>query len=601
MMQYTSDIELDKPLVLVIDDDLATHLWAQRSLSQAGFSVVKAMNGKEGLKAFEQHAPAVIMLDVEMPELDGYATCMKLRETLAGNNLPILMMTGNDDFDSIERAYQVGATDFVTKPLNWQILGHRLRYMLRSSETLVQLQRSEERVHHLAYYDSLTGLCNRPFFGESLKSTLDLAKRHNRMEAILFLDLDDFKTINDTLGHNAGDQVLQTISERLLASVRESDKATRNPLEHNTNTSVARLGGDEFTVLLTEICKPEEAAIVAQRIIDQLSQPIELGSHTVCTMPSIGIAIYPQDGHNAETLLKNADTAMYHAKKQGKGNYQYYLQEMNTQALKRLDMENEMRGALEKGELLLVYQPIFDIKTCQVISAEALMRWHNPRLGLVSPVDFIPIAESNGMIIEFGQWALHVACQQNIAWQQSGMKPIHMSVNLSGVQLHQELLVATIQQALLDSGMDPQLLILELTESTIMHDSEKILNTLDRLKAMGVKLYIDDFGTGYSSLSYLKRFPLDYLKIDRSFIKDIPSDHDDMAITSAIIGLAQILNLKTVAEGVETKEQQDFLTEQGCDTLQGYRLGKPMLAEELKLLLQKNKDNKVIEHEADVA
>ena len=411
---------------------------------------------------------------------------------------------------------------------------------------------------------------------------------NNEWRPFCFLDLDDFKRINDTLGHDSGDQVLQAVSKRLIASVRDTDLAVRSEPDDELNTSVARLGGDEFTILLTDIAEAEEAGIVAQRILDLVSQPIELENNTVFTLPSIGIAIYPQDGDNAETLVKNADTAMYHAKNQGKGNYQYYLEEMNTRALKRMDMDSEMRKALDQGELLLVYQPIFDINTEEVVSAEALMRWHNPRLGLVSPVDFIPIAESNGMIVEFGQWALQVACHQNMAWQRAGMQPIHMSVNLSGVQIRQAVLAATIEKVLSETGMDPRLLILELTESTIMHDSEKILLTLDELKAMGIKLSIDDFGTGYSSLSYLKRFPLDYLKIDRSFIKDIPLDNDDMAITSAIIGLAQILNLKTVAEGVETKEQQDFLTAKGCDTLQGYRLGKPMSADELGRLLQKN-------------
>jgi len=440
-----------------------------------------------------------------------------------------------------------------------------------------------DQINHFAFYDHLTNLANRHTFNRLLDSSLILARRNKQRLAVIFLDLDNFKRINDTLGHGIGDLLLKTEAKRLLDCVRGSDYIARIGSEKSSgDRSVARFGGDEFAVLINDIRHPKNAGIVADRILAALSIPVLLDGYNVFTTPSIGIAIFPDDGEDADILLKNADTAMYQAKKEGKGSFRLYHQDMNANAHKRLSLEEQLRKALERGEISLHYQPLINGYTGKIKGAEALMRWENSVFGTVSPIEFIPIAEEIGLITKLGEWALLTACRQAKYWSDQGLKPFQIAVNLSSVQFHQDGLVGIIENVLVESGLAAENLVLELTESLVMKDSEKSIGALNQLKTMGLQLAVDDFGTGYSSLSYLKRFPIDYLKIDRSFIKDVTTNLEDASITTAIITLAHSLNLQVVAEGVETIEQEAFLKGKGCDKMQGYLYSKPMASSQFE-------------------
>ncbi|TAK08752.1 MAG: EAL domain-containing protein [Candidatus Manganitrophaceae bacterium] len=443
---------------------------------------------------------------------------------------------------------------------------------------------SEERLQYLAHHDALTGLPNRALFLEHLRLALITAARHQRLVAVLFLDLDRFKLINDTLGHAVGDLLLKAVAERLTASLRRSDTVAR--LQNQSNT-VARLGGDEFTLLLTDIAQTQDVPVIVQRIANAFIAPFIVEGHELFVTPSIGISLYPNDGENAEKLLRNADMALYRAKDQGRNNYQFYLPEMNVKVSERLAMENHLRRALEREELLLHYQPQVDLNTGRIIGMEALVRWHRPDSGLVSPAKFIPLAEETGLIIPLGEWVLRAACAQNKAWQESGLPPIRIGVNLSGRQFQQKGLIETVRRALGETRLSAEYLELELTESILMQKVETITSALSELDAMGIQISIDDFGTGYSSLSYLKRFPISKLKVDRSFVNDITTDPDDAAITAAIITMAHSLKLKVVAEGVETADQLAFLKSLKCDGMQGYLFSRPLPSKEATELLKK--------------
>ena len=688
-----------KPLVLVVDDDISMRLLTRETLEQAGFRVEEAFDGKTGVAAFERLRPDIVLLDVLMPVLDGFGACAALRKLEGGDHAPVLMMTGLDDSDSINRAYEAGATDFITKPIAWPMLGHRVRYLLRANRAFLDLaqsqarltnaqriaqlghwewdladdrvqrsdeiyrivglapaamsaahdsfldaiypedrplvedalyaalhrkqpfnvdfrvvrpdggirivheqaevhfdgngkpasmhgttqditerKRAEEQIRQLGRYDSLTGLPNRQVFKEQLGHAVARADRTGQALVMLSLDLDRFKRINDTLGHEAGDLLLKEVASRLNKSLRQTDYVAR----HDSNAAahhVARQGGDEFTVLLSELSEAQEATKVARRILDALSQPFNLGGSEIMMSASIGIAVYRLDGNDADSLLKNADAAMYYAKEQGKNNYQYYNDKMNTSALQKMTLESNLHRALERDEFSLYYQPKVELRNGSIIGAEALIRWRHPELGLVSPVEFIPMAEESGLIIAIGEWVLNKACARLRAWQKEGLTPVPVAVNLSAKQFHQQNITAMITRALQDHGVDPRLLELEITESTAMRNAEETCATLLSLKALGVRIAIDDFGTGYSSLSYLKRFPIDSLKIDRSFVTDLPGNQDDATIAQAIITMAHALRLKVIAEGVESEAQLEFLTANGCDEIQGYYFSRPLPAE----------------------
>jgi len=693
-----ADFEREPPLILVVDDDQVVRLMERSALEQTGFVVEEAENGAMALSAFERLKPDAVLLDVMMPEMDGFSACEEMRKLPGGDLTPIFIVTGLDDLESISRAYEVGATDFLAKPINWGVLGHHVRYMLKAARGLLRLKQSEaknqallnaipdlmfrinkegifleakglrdvvyivppheilgkrldevlpedvaqktsyhvnrafqtddiqlfiyelqiggathyyearivvsgeeevlaivrdvsERIRaegqitSLAYYDSLTGLPNRLLFKDRLRQALANAQRYGRKVAVMFLDVDHFKRINDTLGHNFGDLLLQRIGDRLMTCVRSTDSVARIVPEEVTPI-VARMGGDEFMILLANIKQAQHIALVARRVLNGLSQPFMMGTHEIYTSVSMGITIYPIDGEDPENLLKYADIAMYQAKEKGRNNYQFYTGSMNVAAVERFTIENQLRKALTRNEFQLYYQAQVDIRRREVVGVEALVRWAHPEKGLVPPLSFIPLAEETGLIIPIGQWILRVACQQNRIWQTAGFSPIRMMVNISGVQFREKDFVENVMGTLADIGLDPQHLELELTESTAMENAEATLAILHALRERGVQLAIDDFGTGYSSLGYLQRFPIHTLKIDRSFVKDLDRDPNAAAIGKSIIGLAHNLNLKVVAEGVETEQQMDFLQKCGCDHMQGYLFHMPEPAERLTQIWQ---------------
>jgi len=705
-----------KPLALVVDDDAMLRLLARASLEQAGLAVEEAANGRDALAAFERRRPAIVLLDVMMPGMDGFETCAALRRLPGGDRTPILMLTGLDDTESITRAYEAGATDFAQKPLNGTILGYRVRYMLRAGSAIQALRKSQtdlanaQRIAHLgnwewtlatnafhlseegyrilglpepdrcgtgdaywqvvpaeeralvrdafesvvarqtphlsldhrirrpdgsirivhqegevarneagdptalvgtiqditerklaqehldflAYYDSLTGLPNRLLYRDRLAQAVAEAQRHGHLAATLLLDLDRFKLINDTLGHQQGDRLLQEVGERLKTCVRSSDSVGRphheraQPSDSGEKTvSVARLGGDEFTVLLNRIAGAPDAAKVARRILACLAQPFRLDGQDIFITASVGIAMFPLDGESADQLLKNADTAMYHAKEAGRSQYQFYSQSMNASAGERLALENRLHKALERNEFLLHYQPLIALESGRIVGMEALIRWQHPELGLVPPAQFIPIAEETGLIVPLGEWVIQQACAQAKAWHEMGFTGLRMAINLSARQLQGENLLHVVTRTLLATDLPSGCLDLELTESMMMHDGDTAA-VLRELRTLGLRLSMDDFGTGYSSLSYLRRLPLDTLKIDRSFVKDCTTNQDDAAIIKAIIAMARSLKLQVLAEGVETEAQLAFLRAEDCHEAQGYYFSKPLPVEPITALLKAN-------------
>jgi diguanylate cyclase (GGDEF)-like protein/PAS domain S-box-containing protein len=434
---------------------------------------------------------------------------------------------------------------------------------------------AQERIRQLAYYDPLTGLPNRTLLEDRVGQALAAAERDGKQAAILFIDLDHFKKINDSLGHFSGDQMLVQVAQRLLACLRRMD-------------TVARLGGDEFVVLLSEVTLAG-ATDVARKILASVARPYTIEGHELSVTPSLGISLFPQDGGDFETLLKHADTAMYQAKESGRNAYQFFASEMNVVALERLVLENSLRQGLERGEFVLYYQAQVDANSGRIVGAEALIRWRHPQIGMISPGKFISVAESTGLIVPIGEWVLREACRQNRAWQLAGLTPICVAVNISAPQFRGGRLEDSVREVLAATGLDPACLELELTEGTVMSDADATVGTLRRLSTLGVKLAIDDFGTGYSSLSYLKRFPIDKLKIDQSFVRDIVTDPDDWAIATAVISMGHSLRLRVIAEGVERAEQLEMLRRQGCDEVQGYYFSVPLPAGEFAVLLQQQK------------
>jgi diguanylate cyclase (GGDEF)-like protein/PAS domain S-box-containing protein len=433
-------------------------------------------------------------------------------------------------------------------------------------------KRDEERIHYLATHDSLTGLVNRSSFSATLHTVVRAAERYPHKFAVLFIDLDRFKTINDTLGHEAGDTLLKEVALRLQHTIRDTD-------------TVARLGGDEFVILIQHIERDDDTLKIARKILATLSQSILIQGQEYRVTASIGISRFPEDTRDEHALMKNADIAMYRAKEEGKNNCQFYSESIKSHSLERLALETSLRLALERNEFVLHYQAKRDLLTRRITGVEALLRWQHPDLGMVSPVQFIPLAEETGLIVPIGRWVIETACAQNRAWQQAGLTPVRMAVNLSARQFFDPDLLNDISAALVASKLDPQWLELELTESMVMQDHERTIQILTSIKQLGIRLAIDDFGTGYSSLAQLKRFPIDTLKVDRAFIRDLPDNVEDRAITKAIIAMGRTLSMTVVAEGVETEAQEDFLREQSCDETQGFYFSKPIPPEEFATLL----------------
>lgn len=452
--------------------------------------------------------------------------------------------------------------------------GETTNYVAIFSDITVARE-NEQRLEHLAFYDPLTNLPNRVLFQDRLQQVISRAARNQEMAAIMFLDLDRFKSINDTLGHKAGDELLIEVGERLSGCVRGSD-------------TVARLGGDEFTVIIPDVTDVHHVSAVAQKIIEVVAMPFTLEGQEVFVTTSIGISIYPMGGKTVEALTKSADIAMYHAKSQGRNNFQFFRDAAHADTSALFALENHLRRALERNELEVHYQPQVDIETGRITGMEALLRWHHPKQGDIPPSKFIPLAEETGLIHSIGEWVLRQACAQNKAWQDAGYPPMRIAVNLSVRQLKQKNLAEKVAEILDDTGLDPNWLELELTESVVMQNAEEAVGLLNQLKSIGVWLSIDDFGTGYSSLSYLKRFPIDTVKIDKSFIHDVDTNEDDAAISQAIIALANSLRLKVIAEGVENNEQLHFLREHQCCDAQGYFFSRPLPPGAITALMDKS-------------
>lgn len=710
-------------VVLVADDDPVMRLLMLEMLSQVGLDGIEAEDGVQAVTYFQSMAPDLILLDVEMPNMDGFSACREIRRIETGAPVPIIMVTGGDDIEAVTNAYEVGATDFVSKPINWPILGHRVLYVLRASDAIVRLRladaqnravlaaipdtffrlngdgfyldyepghdrsgaawagrewpgrdwqgrerasrdrfaaidtfageacigkhitevlpreiadrlleqmqavlesqhirsvdyeltrfgavhhfearlvatgpaevlglvrdiserkRTEEQIRRLAYCDSLTGIPNRQAFLETLERELHRSKIGNKKFAVLFMDLDAFKRINDTLGHNVGDHLLKVVSERLRETTRPTDLVSRgeqsaghsSPTSHASN-NLARLGGDEFTILIPDLERVDHALNVAHRVKEAMRRPFIIEGNEIFVTASIGISLFPEDGDDCDSLLKFADTAMYHAKNCGKNNAKLYSSSLTMQIMSHVKLEVGLRRALKNQELYLLYQPQIDVRSGDIVGVEALVRWRHPERGLISPNEFIPLAEDTGLIVPIGEWVLRTACHQARSWQRSAGHAIRMAVNLSAKQFKDENLSQIVLSALHDSGLDPKLLELELTEGTLMDDARATMATMEQLRAIGVQMSIDDFGTGYSSMNYLKRFDVRALKIDKSFISGLPQDAENAAITRAIIAMAHGLKMVVVAEGVETDAQLTLLKEYGCDMVQGFYLGHP--------------------------
>ncbi|CAB3779641.1 putative bifunctional diguanylate cyclase/phosphodiesterase [Pararobbsia alpina] len=681
----------DLPLVLIVDDDAMTRMLVVEALEPEGFRVEEAASGIEGIAAFQRRRPDAILLDVSMPGMDGFECCRRIRGLPDGERIPIVVLTGNDDDESITCAFEAGATDFVSKPMRWKLLGYRMRYLLRASTVLEDLARSkaslafaqelahvgsweyrvgstegswspelfrilgldpetdpsnfncliqrvpeeerpqlnhafmnlhaaglkfglehrifrpdgserfvlqraeafceqdrtvvlrgtlqditerkmhEAQIEYLANHDALTDLPNRNLLSDRIAQSIAQAHRAVQRLVVMLLDLDRFKFINDNFGHPVGDGLLQAVAARLKGAVREGD-------------TLARLGGDEFVIVMPALTSTENVELAARKVLDVFSLPFVVEGHELHVTTSIGVSVYPEGGTRSEMLLKTADAALYSAKDSGRNCYQIYTCAMGVQVEEQAELINALHQAIVQHELELYYQPKVDLGSGRVSGLEALLRWRRPGIGLIPPDSFIPLAEETGLIIPIGEWVLRTACAQAKAWHDAGHPDLIMAVNVSARQFRQQNVPQLVLSALAESGLAARYLELELTESVLMRDRETAVKALRQLKEIGVVLALDDFGTGYSSLSYLKEFSFDVVKIDRSFICDVTTD-DGASLARSIIAMAESLHMTTVAEGVETEGQLNFLNTNRCDTMQGYYFSRPLPANEMSALL----------------
>ncbi|HNP59805.1 MAG TPA: EAL domain-containing protein [Nitrospirales bacterium] len=548
--------------LLLVEDDLKEALVIRNMLKeglQNQFTLENSLSLSDALDLIQQNKFQAIILDSHLPDGKSFESILQFMQFCP--DIPILILSGVEEEAQAIQAVKSGAQDYLIKgQTSSSTLCRAIRYAM-------ERQKATQRITQLAHYDHLTGLANRGLFYERLNCAVARCHRNDTAIALMFLDLDHFKDINDTLGHEYGDSLLKTVAARIKKCIREIDTGVR-------------LGGDEFAVLLEQIVSIEDVAAVAHRILHLLAQPVIIKQHQLRVTGSLGITIYPWDSANPQELLSHADAAMYRAKAQGGNTYQFYTAGMKTAGLDGSTLEMELSRALAKEEFLLHYQPQMNICTKQVIGMEALLRWHHPYQGLIGPNHFIPQAEENGMIIPIGEWVLRSASKQAKYWEKQGFPAPHVAVNLSARQIHQGHLPELIQDILKHSHLDPENLKLELTETFLIHETEETIQTLREIRAMGVHLYIDDFGAGYASLRYLKSFPLDGIKLDQSLIQNLPYSTNDAAIVLAVISLAKALGLQVIAEGVERQEQADFLEEHGCDAMQGFWIAPPLPANE---------------------
>ena len=574
-------------LILVVDDDPSDRMLLRACLEKHGFHVVDADNGKMAMLQFENVKPDAVLLDVLMPQMDGFDTCRAIRKHPEGKHIPVLMVTGLDDTDSIHQAFDAGATDFITKPINWNLIHYHIKYVLRASDAFYDVIHQQKQIQKLVLFDQLTGLANRTMFRESLGQAVDDCAEDNALLGVLFMDIDRFKNINDTLGHKTGDALLQMVADRIKSCARESDCFPRSKKRY-ARGFVARLGGDEFTIILPRLKAPEDAGRVAERIQRFLSQPFMIDNNEVFVSLSIGISLFPMDGSTAETLMKHADVAMYHAKGNGKNCFQFYDKSLNIRAREKFEFENDVRKAVLNQEFMLYYQPQVSMVDGTVSGAEALTRWRHYTHGMISPAKFIASIEELGLIIPFTDWLIKQAGRQHRQWHEAGMDALRVAVNISSRQFVQQKIPEKFLKTLALNHLCPSAFELELTESVLARQNEETLGILKELKHMGLTISVDDFGTGYSSLVYLKTFPIDIVKIDRFFVKDILTSPQDAAIVKAIIAMAHTMGIKVVAEGIEEKEQFDLLREMGCDYGQGFLFSPAVSSEKfLKMVLDK--------------
>ena len=524
-----------------------------------GSTVVSVTDVSDAARATATRRYDAVLLAVRGDGRPGANAVQTVNEIL--EETPVVVLGEHDDDTAAREAIGLGAQDYLVQGATDG------KALVRALRHAVERKRSERRLQVLVNYDSLTRLPNRDLLLDRLSQAVAQATRQQTQVALLLLDLDRFKLVNDTLGHAFGDKVLCSVAERMRTCIRDSD-------------TLGRHGGDEFVVILPGISGAPDAAKVANKIIDQLSRPIVIDGHEVFATASVGISLFPNDGLDRNSLITNADVAMYRAKEEGRNHFQFYTVGMNAATVERLTLENDLRRAVQREELVLHYQPQIDAATGEIAGVEALVRWQHPDLGLIPPARFIPIAEETGLIVPIGEWVLQEACARAKSWSRAGGPPLAVSVNLSSRQFHQEKMLKAVTGALEASGLDARSLVLEITESSLMHDPDDAVVTLCLLHNMGIRIAIDDFGTGYSSLNHLKRFPLDFLKIDRAFVAEVTDNPEDAAIIKAIIAMAHSLRLKVVAEGVETERQCNFLRAIGCDQMQGYFLAKPLAAEE---------------------
>ncbi len=584
----SNTVDVNKPLILVVDDDLATRLLMRASLEKAGYRVAEAEDGLVAITEFEQLKPDVILLDVMMPKLDGFHTCRAIRKLPGGEHTPILMITGLEDIESIHRSFDSGATDFTTKPINWAILNYRVKYMLRASEAFNDVINKQKQIQKLAFFDQLTGLANRTMFMDTLEISLAKSVEEETQLAVLFLDLDRFKTINDTLGHQAGDILLKNVAERISLSIRDTDPLSRVRNIRPSKKHISRIGGDEFTIMLPNLKNPEDAGLVAKRVNKALQEPFQINDNEVFISASIGISISPFDGSDPEVLMKHADLAMYHAKEKGKNGFQFYKKSLNVRAREQLEFENDVRKAIQNENFTLHYQPQIDMRSGYIVGVEALARWNHEQRGAVSPAKFIPAIEELGLIVPFTDWVISQTGQQRLSWREEGLTTLRIAINISSKQFLQQDIPGKITAMLERYDLNPAFFELELTESVLAQRNDETIAVLRDMHNLGINISVDDFGTGYSSLVYLKTFPVNIVKIDRFFVRDILTSNQDAAIVKAIIVMAQSMGMKTIAEGIEEVAQFELLREMGCDFGQGYLFSPALPAAELAEMVHNN-------------
>jgi diguanylate cyclase (GGDEF)-like protein len=557
--------------ILLVDDRPENLVVLEEILRPMGQNLVKARSGDEALRRLLHDDFAVILLDVQMPGLDGFATAAHIKQREKTRHIPIIFLTAiNREPDQAMRGYSAGAVDYLAKPFDPWVLTSKVAVFVDLYRERKRAQAAETALQHQAFHDGLTDLPNRALLVDRLDHALARGERHPTQTAVLFLDLDRFKGVNDSLGHATGDELIVAMADRLRSVVRPGD-------------TVARFGGDEFVILCEELEHEREAVAIAQRIAETLVVPFQLGERRIVLTASIGLAFASSAGETADSLLRGADCAMYRAKDRGRDRIELFDDDMRARALVRLETENDLRTAIDDGQLHIHYQPVVELPGGDVNGVEALVRWMHPRRGMVPPSEFIGLAEESGLILPIGALVLSGACRQVAAWNDAhrGRAPLTVSVNLSAHQLIFPGLRDVVARALVDSALDPNLLCLEITETVLMEDAGSSRAVLDSLKALGVRLAVDDFGTGYSSLLYLRRFPVDILKVDRSFVSGLGQSPADTAIVAGVVGLAHALGLVAVAEGVETAEQADRLAGLGCNLAQGYRWSRPLPVEGL--------------------